>query len=210
MSGWSRGWSAASRAEFGAPMRTIAHRRAGAAFRRRDRGDRPGRPRPDLVGAAPDLPAQQQHDEPHRAAAAGPVRRARSRRALFPAARRVRRDRDEPQSLRLSRPVADRRLRRHLRRGGAPARGRCDHGRPGLYRRTPRPAARHRRDPRARGPYRRDPVSVAAAAMPGLGDAVHRLAVARQAGRGAARQPGQDQRPCRCRAASRSGRSTSS
>ena len=33
------------------------HRRAGAAVRRRDRGDRPGRPRPDPVGAAPDLPA---------------------------------------------------------------------------------------------------------------------------------------------------------
>ena len=33
------------------------HRRAGAAVRRRDRGDRPGRPRPDSVGAAPDLPA---------------------------------------------------------------------------------------------------------------------------------------------------------
>ena len=87
---------------------------------------------------------------------------------------------------------------------------RSGHARSRLYRRAPRPAARDRRDPCARGPYRRHPLSLAAAALPDLGDAVHRLAAAREAGRGRARSTRSRSTSCRCRAGSRSARSTSS
>ena len=53
------------------------------------------------------------------------------------------------------------------------------------------------------------PYSVDAAALPGLGDAVHRLAAARQARRGRHRRQGPDQRRADVAGGSRSARSTS-
>ena len=132
---------------------------------------------------------------------------------VFAPARRLPRNRHEPQRLRLRparEPALDhRRCRRDVRRRHD-ARRRSHHAGPGLSRRLRRRDRGDHPDARARGPYRRHRLAVAAAARADLCDAVHGLSRRREAARARARGRGAAAHHAAAREAARSARSRSS